>query len=67
LLWLGLIYALANGSAYQVWLVFRGQGMDLERFLVTIWGDFSGTLIVLYAFKAVLMLLPEPGDRHGLK
>jgi hypothetical protein len=43
-----------------------GDGFQLDQLLVMILGDFSGTLIVLYVFKALLML-PIKMDRYLLK
>ena len=66
LLWLSVIYGLSNALLHQAWSVVRGEGFQLDQLLVMILGDFSGTLIVLYVFKALLML-PIKTDRYLLK
>ena len=38
----------------------------MDKFAVMMLGDFSGTLIVLYGFKALLML-PAKLNRYELK
>ena len=66
LLWLSVIYGLSNALLHQAWSVVIGDGFQLDELLVMILGDFSGTLIVLYVFKALLML-PIKTDRYLLK
>ena len=66
LLWLSVVYALANALLHLAWSVLRGDGLPMDKFAVMMLGDFSGTLIVLYGFKALLML-PAKLNRYELK
>lgn len=66
LLVLSAAYALVNASLHQGWGALRGGGLELDKFFVMWFGDFSGTLIVLYTFKALLML-PVKVNRYELK
>jgi hypothetical protein len=60
LLLLALAYAVASPLLHFAWFAFRGQDDLLRGFLAMAIGDLTGTLIVLYALKAVLSLLPRP-------
>jgi len=59
LLLLCLAYSLANPLLQHLYLALRG-GQDLWRsFFVMFLGDLDGTLIVIYAMKMALALLPR--------
>lgn len=66
LLALSVFYAFANALLHVGLTLFLGGGVQLEQFLLMMAGDFNGTLIVLYAFKALLML-PAKVNRYELK
>lgn len=58
LLLLSLAYSVANPTLHHFWLMLRGQP-DLPGFVVMVFGDLVGTLVVLYAMKLALSLLPS--------
>jgi hypothetical protein len=60
LLLLAVAYSIASPLLHHLWFAWRGQGDLLRSFAAMAIGDLSGTLIVLYALKAVLALLPRP-------
>jgi hypothetical protein len=60
LLVLALVYSVASPLLHHVWFALRGQDDLLRGFLVMCVGDLAGTLIVLYAIKGLLALLPAP-------
>ena len=66
LLWLSVVYALANALLHQGLSVLLDHGVQTEKFFVMMLGDFTGTLIVLYVFKALLMI-PVKVNRYELK
>lgn len=66
LLMLSAVYAFANASLHMGWGGLRGDGLHFDKFLVMMLGDFNGSLIVLYTFKALLML-PRRVNRYELK
>ncbi|QXZ10336.1 hypothetical protein KUF54_03535 [Comamonas sp. Y33R10-2] len=66
LLALSAIYAFANALLHAGLNLVLGDGVQLGQFFVMMVGDFNGTLIVLYAFKALLML-PAKVNRYELK
>jgi hypothetical protein len=61
LLALALAYSIANPLLLHLWFAWRGQHHLLPGFAAMAVGDLAGTLIVLYALKGVLALLPRPG------
>jgi hypothetical protein len=59
LLVLAFAYSLASPLLHHLWFALNGQADLLRSFAVMAIGDLSGTLIVLYALKGVLALLPR--------
>ena len=59
LLLLALAYALAHAVLLNLWFVLRGQHDLLGGFAAMAIGDLTGTLIVLYALKGVLAVVPR--------
>jgi len=59
LLVLAFAYSVASPLLHHLWFAARGQDDLVRGFLVMFVGDLSGTLIVLYAIKALLALLPR--------
>jgi hypothetical protein len=59
LLLLALLYSLANPLLHHLWFAWRGQDDLLRGFAAMAVGDLTGTLILLYALRAVLALLPR--------
>lgn len=60
LLWCVLGCAIASPALHHLWFGLHGDGHLLAGFTVMVIGDLAGTLIVVYAAKAVLMQLPSP-------
>ncbi|WP_454726797.1 MULTISPECIES: hypothetical protein [Cupriavidus] len=59
-----LAYALANPLLIHIWLALRGNRVALAHgFLAMFVGDLAGTLIVIYAMKALLRLCPARAAR----
>ncbi|RQS69255.1 hypothetical protein DID96_17960 [Burkholderia sp. Bp8963] len=59
LLLLAVAYSIANPSLHCIWFALQGDTQRIgERFFAMVVGDLSGALIVLYAVKGVLALLP---------
>ena len=55
LLQVATIFAATSASLHQIWFAWRGVSDDfVSGLLVMFIGDVSGTLIVLYATKAIL-------------
>lgn len=54
-------YAVASPLLHHLWFALHGgtQGL-LHSFVAMVVGDLSGTLIVIYAAKALLALAPRP-------
>lgn len=51
-------YALTNSATHHLWFYFNGDRAGLlDGFAVMFIGDLAGSLIMLYALKAVLALL----------
>lgn len=61
LLVLGVAYAAANAGLHHAWFALRGQADVLEGLGVMFIGDLGGTLLVLYAIKGLLALVPRRG------
>lgn len=57
LLGLSAAYGLANSLLHHVYFAWRGQEALLEGFVAMLVGDLLGTLIVLYVFKALLVVM----------
>lgn len=61
---LAFAFSVANPLLTNIWLALRGDTQRLgERFFAMFVGDLSGALIVLYAMKALLAILPRPVAR----
>ena len=67
LLLLSVLYALGNALLHQAGALLLGRGMHLDRVFVMLVGDLTGTLIVLYVAKALLMLWPARRNIYDLK
>jgi len=54
-----VLYSIASPLLHHIWFAVHGDGDHLVRgFFVMFVGDLSGTLIVVYAMKGLLALLP---------
>ena len=54
-----LLYSLASPLLHHLWFAVHGDKGDLlNGFIVMFVGDLTGTLIVVYAMKGLLSLLP---------
>lgn len=54
-----VLYAVASPLLHHIWFAFHGGAEDLlHSFFVMFIGDLTGTLIVVYAMKGLLALLP---------
>jgi len=60
LLLLSVAYSVASPALHHFWFLLRGQ-TSMPGFLVMVLGDLLGTLVVLYAMKLALSLLPFAG------
>lgn len=59
LLVLIVAYSVASPLLHHLWFALQGRENLAQGFLVMFIGDLSGTLLVIYAVKAVLSLLPS--------
>lgn len=59
LLVLSVAYAVASPLLHHAWFALQGADGLLEGFFVMFVGDLVGTLIVIYAMKVLLALLPR--------
>ncbi|MEW9584168.1 hypothetical protein [Paraburkholderia sp. DGU8] len=64
LLVLAVAYSVANPMLHHIWFALQGNTHDLvQSFFMMFVGDLTGALIMLYAMKGILALLPkQPGD-----
>jgi hypothetical protein len=64
LLVLAMAYSVANPLFHHLWFAMTGETVNwLESFFSMFVGDLTGALIVLYAMKGILTLLPkQPGN-----
>lgn len=60
LLLLALAYSIASPLLHHLWFAWKGQDNLLHGFIAMFAGDLAGTLVVLYAIKGLLALLPQP-------
>ncbi|WNC88880.1 hypothetical protein RI103_14420 [Paraburkholderia sp. FT54] len=59
LLVLALAYSIANPLLHHIWFFLQGDTQNIvTRFFAMFVGDLAGALIMLYAMKALLSLLP---------
>ncbi|QNA88628.1 hypothetical protein G4G28_09220 [Massilia sp. Dwa41.01b] len=67
LLFYALAFSIASPGLHHLWFALQGGKDELWRsFLVMAGGDLAGTLIVLYAAKAALLLArPSSGSRRN--
>jgi hypothetical protein len=65
LLLLALVYSLANPTLHHLWLLFRGDSVQVKGFVVMFIGDFLGTIIILYTIKSALSLHALANRRSG--
>lgn len=63
LLLLAVAYSITSPLMHHVWLLLNGGSIG-PGFLVMVIGDFLGTLIVLYAMKFALALVPVHSLRN---
>lgn len=60
LLVLALAYSIANPLLHHIWFALQGNTHNIvESFFMMCAGDLAGTLIILYAMKGILALLPK--------
>jgi hypothetical protein len=60
LLVLALAYSIANPLLHHIWFFLQGDTQNiLNRFFAMFVGDLVGTLIMLYAMKALLSIFPR--------
>jgi hypothetical protein len=61
---LAVAYAVANSVFHHVWFALTGTTEKFFESLFSMFvGDLTGTLILLYAMKGLLSVLPkQPGD-----
>lgn len=59
LLVLIVAYSVASPLLHHIWFALQGQKHILQGFLVMFIGDLTGTLLVIYAAKVVLSLVPS--------
>lgn len=64
LLILAVAYSVANPFLHHIWFALQGNTENIgESFIMMFVGDLTGALIMLYAMKGILALLPkQPGD-----
>lgn len=54
-------YAIASPLLHHLWFAFHGENRDLlESFAVMALGDLTGSLIVIYTMKLLLLFVPVP-------
>jgi hypothetical protein len=55
-----VLYSIASPLLHHIWFAIQGGHENLLRsFIVMFVGDLNGTLIVVYAMKGLLLLLPR--------
>lgn len=55
-----VLYSIASPLLHHIWFAIHGDNQDLlHSFIVMFVGDLNGTLIVVYAMKGLLALLPR--------
>jgi hypothetical protein len=60
------LYSLASPLLHHIWFAVHGGTDNLARsFIIMFIGDLNGTLIVVYAIKGLLALLPTTAPRAG--
>ena len=58
-----VLYSIASPLLHHIWFAVHGDSGNLLRgFFVMFIGDLSGTLIVVYAMKGLLSLMPAKGQ-----
>jgi hypothetical protein len=63
-----LLFSLANPLLHHIWFAISGDtDRLLHGFVVMFIGDLAGTLIVVYAVKGILALLPAPPRPAGAR
>jgi hypothetical protein len=63
LLFLIVAYSLASPLFHHIWFALRGAQGGLQSFFVMFVGDLTGTLLVVYAVKVGLSLIPVPHSK----
>ncbi len=62
-----LAYSVASPLLHHVWFFLHGDGGNLvQGFVAMFVGDLTGTLIVIYTMKGLLLLLPTPKMRGNI-
>jgi len=54
-----LAYSVASPLLHHFWFFLHGDSVSVDGLLVMFVGDLTGTLIVIYAMKGLLSLLPR--------
>ena len=65
LLVLIVTYSVASPLLHHIWFALQGQQDIIQGFLTMFIGDLMGTLLVIYAVKMALSLVPS--NPHGLR
>jgi hypothetical protein len=61
-----VLYSIASPLLHHIWFAVHGDRTDLlHGFIVMFVGDLTGTLIVVYAMKGLLSLLPPAAQRQA--
>lgn len=67
LLVLAVAYSIANPLLHHIWFALQGNTRNFgESFLTMFAGDLTGALIMLYAIKGILALLPTQPNRSRM-
>ncbi|WP_233886956.1 hypothetical protein [Paraburkholderia flagellata] len=67
LLVLAVAYSIANPLLHHIWFALQGNMRNFgESFLTMFAGDLTGALIMLYAIKGILALLPTQPNRSRM-
>jgi hypothetical protein len=64
LLLLTLMYSIANPTLHHLWLMLRGDAVQVSGFAVMVLGDLLGTLFVLYSLKLGMFLFSTISGRQ---
>lgn len=67
LLVLAVAYSVANPLLHHIWFALQGNTRNFGESLLTMFaGDLTGALIMLYAIKGILALLPTQPNRSRM-
>ncbi|HZX28748.1 MAG TPA: hypothetical protein VFF16_16870 [Telluria sp.] len=59
LLWNILAFSLAGPLLHHLWYVVHGDAASWRSLFAMFWGDLTGTVLVIYAVKALVSLMPR--------